>query len=134
VARDHNLAIGALARRSGVHIETIRYYERIGLLPVPPRTSGGHRVYCDHHLKRLIFIRRSRKLGFRLEEIRTLLGLAEAGAGCGEVRQTALTHLEEIRRKVADLKRMERTLAETAARCEGGEAPDCPILDVLGRG
>ena len=134
MAGDHNLAIGALARRSGVHIETIRYYEKIGLLPPPPRTSGGHRLYCDLHLKRLIFIRRSRELGFRLEEIRTLLGLAEAGGGCGEVRQTALAHLEGIRRKIADLRRMEKTLAETAARCEGGEAPHCPILEVLGGG
>jgi MerR family transcriptional regulator, mercuric resistance operon regulatory protein len=128
---DHDLAIGALSHRSGVHIETIRYYEKIGLLPAPPRTQGGHRVYRDPHLKRLAFIRRSRELGFTLAEIRTLLGLAEAGASCGEVKETALAHLGNIQRKIADLQRMESTLAETAARCEGGEAPDCPILEVL---
>lgn len=124
---------GALSRRSGVHVETIRYYERIALLPATPRTAGGHRVYCDLHLRRLVFIRRSRALGFTLQEVRTLLGLAEAGASCGDVRDTALAHVGKIRRKIADLRRMERTLAETAARCAGGEAPDCPILDALGR-
>ena len=123
--------IGALSRRTAVNIETIRYYEKIGLLPPPPRTEGGHRLYCDAHLKRLIFIRRSRELGFTLDEIRNLLGLVEGGYTCGQVQEAALDHLKNIRRKIADLRRMERTLAETAARCEGGTAPDCPIIDVL---
>jgi MerR family transcriptional regulator, mercuric resistance operon regulatory protein len=112
-------------------VETIRYYEKIALLAAPPHTGGGHRVYSDPHLKRLAFIRRSCELGFTLAEIRTLLGLAEAGASCGEVKEVALAHLGNIRRKIADLQRMESTLAERAARCEGGEAPDCPILEVL---
>lgn len=131
MAGDHNLGIGTLSRRSRVHIETIRYYEKIALLPAPPRTSGGHRVYSGLYLKRLTFIRRSRELGFTLEEIRNLLALAEAGTACGEVKQAALLHLQKIQRKIADLRRMESTLAETAARCQGGEAPHCPILDVL---
>jgi MerR family transcriptional regulator, mercuric resistance operon regulatory protein len=131
LAGDHNLGIGALSRRSGVHVETIRYYEKIDLLPGPPRTSGGHRVYSDPHLKRLAFIRRSRELGFTLAEIRTLLGLAKADASCGEVKETALAHLGNIRCKITDLQRMESTLAETAARCEGGETRGCPILEVL---
>lgn len=126
-----SLGIGELSRRSGVNIETIRYYERIGLLTPPPRTEGGHRLYPDDHRKRLTFIRRSRELGFTLDEIRNLLGLVDGGCTCGEVKDVALMHIKDIRRKIADLRRMERTLAETAARCEGGTTPDCPIIDAL---
>ena len=125
------LTIGALSEGAGVNIETIRYYERIGLLPAPPRSQGGHRLYGSGHRKRLAFIRRGRELGFTLDEIRNLLGLVEGGYTCGEVRDAALTHLKDIRSKIADLRRMERTLAGTAARCEGGAAPECPIVDVL---
>lgn len=124
-------SIGELSRRTGVNVETVRYYEKIGLLPRPPRTEGGHRSYQDDHLKRLVFIRRSRKLGFSVDEIRNLLGLVAGGYGCGEVRDAALAHLKDIRQKIADLRRMERTLAETAARCAGGSTPDCPIIDAL---
>ncbi len=131
MAGKRDFSIGELSRRSGVNIETIRYYEKAGLVPPPPRTAGGHRLYPDGHLKRLVFIRRSRELGFTLDEIRNLLGLVEGGYTCGEVQEAALTHLKDIRRKIADLRRMERTLAETAARCEGGTAPECPIIDVL---
>lgn len=126
-----DFGIGSLSRRTGVNIETIRYYERIGLLPPPPRTEGGHRLYADDHLKRLAFIRRSRELGFTLDEVRNLLALVEGGYTCGEVQAAALAHVESIQRKIADLQQMERTLAETAAHCKGGTAPDCPILDVL---
>ena len=121
---ERGLTIGALSERSAVNIETIRYYERIGLLPAPPRSQGGH-------FKRLVFVRRSRELGFTLDEIRNLLGLMGGRHTCGEVRAVALEHLERIRAKIADLRRMERTLAETAARCEGGDTPECPILDAL---
>lgn len=131
MAAKRDFSIGVLSRRSGVNIETIRYYEKIGVLPSPPRTEGGHRLYSDHHLKRLTFIRRSRELGFTLDDIRNLLGLVEGGYTCGEVQHAALAHLKSIRRKIADLRRMERTLAETAARCEGGSTPECPIMDVL---
>ncbi len=124
-------SIGELSQRTGVNIETIRYYEKIRLLPAPPRTGGGHRVYPDAHLKRLVFIRRSRGLGFTLDETRNQLGLVEGGYSCGEIQQAALGHLKTVRRKIAHLRRMERTLAETAAKCEGGRAPDCPIVDVL---
>jgi MerR family mercuric resistance operon transcriptional regulator len=129
----HALSIGELSQRTGVNIETVRYYEKIKLLPPPPRTGGGHRAYADAHLRRLIFIRRSRELGFTLDEIRNLLGLVQGGYTCGEVRDAALAHLTNVRSKIADLRRMERTLAETAARCEGGTAPNCPIVDVLSR-
>lgn len=131
MAAKRDVGIGELSRQSGVKIETIRYYERLELLPPPPRTQGGHRLYPDDHLKRLTLIRRSRELGFTLDEIRNLLGLVEGGYTCGEVKDAALTHLKDIRRKIADLRHMERTLAETVARCEGGSTPDCPIMDVL---
>jgi MerR family mercuric resistance operon transcriptional regulator len=125
------LGIGALSKRTRVHVETIRYYERIGILPPPPRSAGGHRVYGADDLRRLVFIRRSRELGFTLDEIRNLLSFVRRGYTCGEVKKAALVHLEDIRRKIADLRRMERTLAGTAARCAGGSAPNCPIMDSL---
>lgn len=124
-------SIGELSRRTAVNVETIRYYEKIRLLPPPPRTGGGHRLYLEAHLKRLIFIRRSRELGFTLDAIRNLLGLVEGGHTCGEVKDAALRHVKDVRSKIVDLRKMERTLSETAARCEGGTAPDCPILDAL---
>ncbi|WP_394891760.1 helix-turn-helix domain-containing protein [Mesorhizobium sp. AaZ16] len=131
MAAYHEFGIGDLSQRTGVNIETVRYYEKIGLLPQPPRTEGGHRIYSHPHLKRLVFIRRSRELGFTLDEIRNLLGMVEGGYTCGQIQEAALAHLKTIRRKIADLRRMERTLADTAAHCEGGTAPDCPIVDVL---
>ncbi|HEX9808792.1 MAG TPA: helix-turn-helix domain-containing protein [Alphaproteobacteria bacterium] len=124
--------IGTLSTRTGVNIETIRYYERIGLMPAPPRTEGGQRVYDAGHLKRLAFIRRSRELGFSLDDIRALLRLVDGGDyTCGEVHQMTLAHISDIRRKIADLRRMERVLKEMAAKCEGGDVPDCPILEAL---
>lgn len=126
------ITIGALSKRTGVHIETIRYYERVGLLPDPPRTAGGHRAYGENHLKRLTLVARARDLGFSLREVRALLALAEDGAfTCEEMRALTLDHLASIRAKIADLKRLEATLAEVSAKCRGGSTPDCPILDTL---
>lgn len=126
------LTIGALGRRSGVNVETIRYYERIGLLPNPPRTEGGHRLYGLEHVKRLAFVRRSRELGFSIEEIRALLELVDSGAyTCGEVKAMTETHLENVRSKISDLRKLERTLGGIASQCEGGEVPECPIVDAL---
>jgi MerR family mercuric resistance operon transcriptional regulator len=123
---------GELARRTGCHLETIRYYEQNGLLPAPPRSPGGHRQYAEAHEHRLRFIMRGRELGFTIEELRTLLGLVDRRrVTCGEVRAAALAHLDDVRRKIADLRRMERTLAETAAKCRGGTVPECPIIDTL---
>lgn len=127
-----DLGIGSLSKRTGVNIETIRYYERIGMLPSPPRTAGGHRLYDETHLRRLVFIKRSRELGFSIEEIRRLLGLVDGGEHtCGEVRDMALEHVADIRRKIADLQRMEFILEDMASKCEGGNVPDCPILEEL---
>jgi len=127
-----NFPIGALSTATGVNIETIRYYERIGLMPAPPRTQGGQRVYDVHHLRRLTFIRRSRELGFSLDQIRALLGLAGTHElTCADVKDLAEQHITDIRRKIKDLKRLERILADLAARCHGKQVPECPILNAL---
>lgn len=126
------LGIGALSERTGCNVETIRYYERRGLLPDPPRTEGGHRVYAEEHLKRLTFIRRSRELGFTLEEVCRLLRMVDGKHyTCGEVRSVTLDHLEDVRGKLADLRKLERVLKQLADRCVGDEAPDCPIVEAL---
>ena len=129
-----HLTRGEVSKRVGCHIETVRYYERIGLLPPPPRSKGGHRIYNRDHLKRLTFICRGRELGFTLKQVRGLLRLVDGGDySCGEVKALTLDHLGEIQRKVADLRRMARVLKEMAAQCEGGTVPDCPIIDTLFR-
>ena len=127
-----NFPIGTLSAETGVNIETIRYYEKIGLIPVPPRTEGRQRVYDRTHLKRLTFVRRGRELGFSLDEIRALLGLVRGGdLSCAEVKALTEQHVADIRRKVKDLKKLERVLSELAARCRGNSVPDCPILEAL---
>lgn len=132
--RARHFPIGALSAQTGVHIETIRYYERIGIMPAPPRTEGRQRVYDVDHLKRLTFIRRGRELGFSLDQIRELLGLVRGHElTCAEVKAMTETHVSDILRKVKDLRKLERVLSSLAARCHGREVPDCPILEVLGR-
>jgi MerR family mercuric resistance operon transcriptional regulator len=126
------LTIGKLASAAGVNLETVRYYERIKLMPAPDRTKGGHRAYEEAHVRRLAFIRRARELGFSIEDIRALLALAEpVRDSCSQVREIAVAHLDEVRAKLADLAKLERILAETVARCSGGAAPQCPVLDML---
>lgn len=124
--------IGVLSKRTGCHVETIRYYERIGLLPSPPRSHGGHRLYDTDHLRRLVFVRRGRALGFSLEEIRELLNLADAdGVVCRQVRERTLAQVSVVRDKIAELQRIEGTLVEMAALCDDDQRPDCPIIDRL---
>lgn len=131
-SRAENLPIGTLSRLSGVNIETIRYYERVKMLPAPRRTAGGRRIYDANDLHILMFIRRSRELGFSLDEIRALLRLGgPERASCREVREIAAGHLRDIRTKLSDLRKLERLLARTVARCSGRTAPDCPVLDIL---
>jgi MerR family mercuric resistance operon transcriptional regulator len=131
-SRAENVAIGEVSRLTGVNIETIRYYERIRMMPTPPRTASGRRVYGPADLRRLAFIRRARELGFSLDEIRALLRLGgPEKASCREVREIATHHLEDIRAKLRDLRKLERLLAKTVARCSGKMAPDCPVLDIL---
>jgi MerR family mercuric resistance operon transcriptional regulator len=132
ISRAGTTAIGALSEGTGVNIETIRYYERIGLLPAPARSAGRHRLYGEAHRYRLVFIRRARELGFSLKEVRTLLGLGGSHElTCAEIRTLTRHHIAAIREKLRDLKRLERTLSDLAARCQAGRAPDCPILDAL---
>jgi MerR family transcriptional regulator, mercuric resistance operon regulatory protein len=131
-SRAETLLIGGLSRRTGVNIETIRYYERIGMLPVPPRTEGGRRVYGPVQMQTLVFIKRGRELGFTLDQIRALLALGGSDkACCGDVREIAAKHLADIRAKIADLEKLERLLAMTIDRCEGGTAPECPVIEIL---
>jgi MerR family mercuric resistance operon transcriptional regulator len=127
------LSIGELSRRTGVNIETVRYYERIKILPAPARTSSGRRVYGPTEVRNLAFIRRSRELGFTLDEIRALLALsAEDGNNtCAEVRQVAARHLADIRAKIVDLRAMARVLSDAVERCDAGEMPGCPLIDTL---
>jgi len=123
---------GELAKRTGCNIETVRYYERVGLLPNPPRTEKGHRIYDDGHKQTLRFIMRSRELGFTIEEVRGLLSLVDGEKyTCGEVRDKTVLHLNAVRERIADLKKLEVTLATTVAACEGGSATNCPIVDAL---
>jgi MerR family transcriptional regulator, mercuric resistance operon regulatory protein len=129
------LSIGELSRRAGVNIETIRYYERIKMLPAPPRTSSGRRIYGLVETRTLAFIRRSRELGFTLDQIRALLALSAQNGqtACAEVRELAAHHLEEVRGKIAHLRVMEGVLADAVLRCDAGEEPGCPLIDALSK-
>lgn len=126
------VTIGGLSKQTGCHIETIRYYERIGLLSKSPRTEGGRRLYDREKTKRLVFIRRSRELVFSLEEIRTLLQLVDGKRyTCEEVKAVTDRHLEDVRKKISDLRRLQKTLGDISSQCEGGLVPNCPIIDAL---
>jgi MerR family mercuric resistance operon transcriptional regulator len=128
------IAIGILSKRTGTNVETIRYYEQAGLLPTPRRSPGGYRLYGTPHLKRLNFVRRARALGFSINEVRTLLKLAdERKRPCADVRMVAEGHLADVRTKIADLKAMEQVLKETVARCADGSGSHCPLIDALYR-
>ena len=126
------LSIGALSKQSGVNIETIRYYEKIGIMPAPGRSAGGYRMYRTDELKRLGFVRRGRQLGFSLDELRELLRLVDGHAyTCAEVHTTTLQHLSEVRRKIVDLNRLERVMADMIAQCTQDLVPECPVIDAL---
>lgn len=128
------IAIGGLAKRTSTNIETVRYYERVALLPTPARSSGGYRLYGTDHVKRLTFIRRARALGFSIGEVRTLLRLTdERERPCAEVRVVAEAHLNDVRAKIADLRAMERVLKDTVAKCANGRRSRCPVIDALYR-
>jgi len=132
ISAREELTRGALAAHSGCNIETIRYYEQVRLLPPPPRSAGGHRLYGRDLVKRLNFIRRSRDLGFTIKEVRELLRLVDGGTyTCAEVEELARDHVREIRRKIADLRRLQKVLETMAAQCNGSAVPDCPIIDAL---
>ncbi|MES0006093.1 helix-turn-helix domain-containing protein [Mesorhizobium sp. M0062] len=134
--RDHALVKGLqraeLAKRTGTNLETVRYYEKVGLLPEPPRTQSGYRNYDATHERRLRFVLRARELGFSLDEIRALLRLVdERDQPCADARAVAATHLEDVRAKIADLKRMEQVLKEVVKQCGDGTLPACPLIETL---
>jgi MerR family mercuric resistance operon transcriptional regulator len=125
-------AIGQMSRETGVNIETIRYYERIGIMPKPDRTAGGNRQYNHDQLKRLFFIRRARGLGFSLEEIRGLFEMVDRkDFSCSEVHDLTVDHLASVQDKIANLKKLEKALSAMVAECSRGDVPECPILDTL---
>ncbi|WP_034491960.1 MerR family transcriptional regulator [Afifella pfennigii] len=126
------LSIGALAAATDTKVVTIRYYEKIGLLPAPPRSAGNYRLYRQSHLDRLRFIRRCRALGFTLEEVRELLELsAETERDCGKVDQLVSAHLVDVQRKIADLEKLAAELRRIHASCRGGTVGECRIIEAL---
>ena len=123
---------GELAGEAGCNIETIRYYENIGLLNDPPRNESGYRIYGAAHQQRLRFVLRGRELGFSIDQLRELLTLVDGGSyTCAEVRGLTREHLDSIREKISDLKRLEQTLAKTFAECDSRQVPECPVIDAL---
>lgn len=132
MTRSIGLTRGKLAAATGCHIETIRYYEKIALLPQPKRTASGYRIYGREDIKRLGFIRKLRALGFTLDETRGLLTLVDGhDYTCGDVQAIAVAHIDNIRAKIGDLRKMETTLGEMVRACSGGDLPECPIVDDL---
>jgi len=128
---DVSLTIAGLAREASVGVETVRYYERRGLVSKPSRTGGAYRRYGRGHVDRIRFVKRAQTLGFSLEEIQTLLEL-EDGTDRRSIRRIAGARLEETRRRIADLQRIERVLAHLLHECEShSKAPRCPIIGAI---
>ena len=127
------LTIGQLAKLAQVNVETVRYYERRGLIPEPPRRESGYRQYSQEAVARLLFIKRAKELGFSLKEISDLLSLRVGpDATCGDVKRRAKRKLADIEEKLQALQRMKQALTKLAAACRGrGPTSECPILEVL---
>jgi Hg(II)-responsive transcriptional regulator len=131
-SKGSKLTIGRVAGQAGVGIDTIRFYEQRGLLPEPARTAAGYRIYAPDTIHRLNFIRRSKDLGFSLEEISTLLDLQESGGSKTEVRKITERKLADINARIDDLNRMRAVLSDLHAECSGsGDACGCPIIEAL---
>lgn len=128
-----NMTIGKVARDAGLAIDTVRYYEREGLLQKPARTPSGYRQYSADAVARLRFIRQAKELGFTLSEIRELLALRVApGKSCADVRSRAEAKIADVEQRIAQLDRMRRALVKLAAACSGrGPTSDCPILEAM---
>lgn len=128
-----NFSIGELGQFTGCQVVTIRYYEKIGILPEPSRSAGGHRIYGTAHRDRLAFIRKARDLGFTLDTVRSLLSLSERpdGEPCADVDQIATHHLADVRHKIASLKSLETTLVRLLGVCSHTTVEECSILDAL---
>ena len=126
------MKISEASRASGCHLETIRYYERIGLMPSPTRTGSGYRSYSEQDVERLRFITRGRDLGFSLDEIRSLMRLDQNGdLACEDVTRLAQQHLIDVQERIRDLQRVARELERTIRSCGGGVRAQCAILDAL---
>jgi len=127
------LTIGEMGKATNTKIETTRYYEKIGLLPKPARTSSNYRDYRQAELGRLSFIRRSRDLGFSLDQVRALLGLSDdRSCDCAGIDRIANQHLVEVDRKIADLRALRRELKAVIDSCDGGTVAECRIVEALG--
>jgi MerR family mercuric resistance operon transcriptional regulator len=130
--KDQQFSRGQIAKYTNIKAETIRYYETCGLLHSPARSAGGHRIYTEDHAKRLTFIRRSRELGFTVNQIIGLIELSEEHhKSCSRVRDVTATHLAEVKGKIKDLKKMERTLNQMVSQCDETSSPECPIIERL---
>ena len=132
--KNKHFTIGQLAKQINCTVETIHYYEKVGLMPEPPRTKGGHRIYALSHAKRLNFIRRSRELGFKIEQIRELLTfIDEPNHYCGEVKAIAMLQAREVQQKMDDLERLKIALTEMVNQCKGSgySIDNCPIIEAL---
>lgn len=127
------ITIGDLAKGTGTKVVTVRYYEQIGLLPVPSRTAGNYRTYSNEHMHRLRFIRRCRDLGFTLDQIRDLLRLSsQKSEECAEVDRITALHLAEVEQKISDLKRLAKELRRLNSCCKGNlTIADCRIIEAL---
>ena len=127
---------GQLAKKSGVGVETLRFYEREGLLPQPARLASGYRQYPAEAVERVRFVRRAQLLGFQLKDIKELLALRDnPDAGSGEVREKAVAKLADIDQRIKDLEAMRTELTRLVAACDGsGPAADCPIITAIGDG
>ena len=127
------IAIGEAARQSGVPIETIRYYEREGVVPAPRRAANGRRVYSEKEVGRLRFIKRCRDLGFSITEAKGLLSLSEGeNDNCATVKDIGTAHLSAVRSKIAELKALEAALEQLTANCKAGSV-SCQMLEALAR-
>lgn len=125
-------SIGQIARVTNCKVQTVRYYEKIGILPQAQRTEGNQRIYDHTHLDRLKFIRHSRELGFSLDQIRDILALRDTPAhSCGEVNQIAQAHLREVESKIERLTDMRKELKRMIVQCSGGQVASCRIIEVL---
>lgn len=127
------MKIGELSKATGTNVETIRYYERIGLLPTPPRTSGNYRSYGEPQRTRLAFVRHSRELGFTIDEIRSLLDLADhPERECSDADRIATSHMAQVEAKIEQLMKLRDELSHIIGRCRGGLAADCRVIEALG--
>lgn len=132
VTQSRQFTIGRLAKQAGVGIDTVRFYERRGLLPTPQRTASGYRLYQEDSISRIRFVRRAKELGFTLDEIENLLKLQDQGGRKSEVKAITNRKLEQINAKIADLERMRGVLQALAAECNGkGTVSTCPIIEAI---